>query len=248
MRLSVIIPAYNAEQIIVPTLEAVSEWLKQKDLDYEIIVVSDGSKDKTVEVLESFKVSKFQSFKVSKFQSLRVIDNKKNHGKGWVVKQGMLAATGDLRLFMDDDNSTTIDQLDNFLPYIDQGYEVVIGSIELSGAQVNEQAQWYRRFLGHVAKLIIRLGAGLWSIKDTQRGFKLFTEKAVKIIFPRVTITRWGFDFEVLAIAKKHGLKIKEVPVVWNNPSGSRVSLGSYISTFKDLLKVRLNLWSGIYD
>lgn len=238
MRLSVVIPAYNAEKIIEGTLRSVGEWLATQSYESEILVVSDGSKDGTAEVVNSL---------ASQIKNLRVIDNKINHGKGWVVRQGMLEAKGELRLFMDDDNSTSIDQLVNFLPHIEQGYDVVIGSIEVSGAKINEQAQWYRRFMGHISKLLIRLVAGLWQIKDTQRGFKLFTARAAEQIFPKVSITRWGFDFEVLAIAKRHGFKIKEVPVIWNNPSGSRVRLSSYFSTLKDLARVRWGLWTGKY-
>ena len=238
MHLSVIIPAYNEEKRIGGTLKAINEYLSKQDYDYEIIVVSDGSKDGTAEIVSSLQ------FKVS---SLRLIDNKENHGKGYVVRQGMLEAKGDYRLFTDADNSTTVEQIEKFWPFIKDSYDIVIGSIEVKGAKISENAQWYRRMLGHWSKYIIRLVAGLWSIRDTQRGFKLFTAKAAQALFSKVKIDRFGFDIEVLALAKKLGYKIKEVPVEWNNPGESKVSLKSYIATFKDLVNIRWNLWMGKY-
>ena len=237
-KLSVIIPAYNEESRIKKTLFEVSEFLKKQSFEYEILVVVDGAKDKTAELVASL---------ASEIPNLELINNKENHGKGYVVRQGILKASGDVRLFMDADNSTTIDQVMPMLKLLDSGYDVVIGSIELQGAKVNEHAQWYRRALGHWSKYLIRLVAGLWDIHDTQRGFKLFKGAAANEIFSLATIERFGFDIEILAIAKHLGYKIKEVPVVWNNSGASTVNLGSYIATFGDLLKVRMNLWSGKY-
>lgn len=237
-KLSVVVPAYNEESRITTTLKAINSFLTTQSYDYEILVVSDGSKDKTAEVVNGLK---------GEIKNLSVIDNKENHGKGWVTRQGMLQANGDVRLFMDADNSTTIEQVQNMLPFLDQGYEVVIGSIEVSGAQINEHAQWYRRAVGHWSKYLIRVVAGLWDIHDTQRGFKLFTGEAAQKIFSNVTVERFGFDIEVLALAKKFGYKIKEVPVIWNNAGDSKVSLKSYFGVLFDLFAIRLNLWTGRY-
>ena len=237
-KLSVVIPAYNEEKRITKTLESVSAFLQKQPFEWEIVVVSDGSKDKTAEVVENLKAH---------VPNLQFIGNTENHGKGYVTRQGMLAASGDARLFMDADNSTTVDQVIPMLGYLEKGWEVVIGSIEVSGAQVNEHAQWYRRLLGHWSKYLIRIVAGLWNIKDTQRGFKLFSGKAAIKIFSNVTVERFGFDIEVLALAKKYGYKIKELPVVWNNAGDSKVSLKSYISTLLDLFIIRWNLWTGKY-
>lgn len=238
MYLSVIIPAYNEEKRIWGTLKAVNDYLSGQTYDYEIIVVSDGSKDNTVGVVENLK---------STIPNLKLIDNQKNHGKGFVVRQGMFEAKGDFRLFTDADNSTTIEQIEKFWPYVKEDYDIIIGSIEIKGAKITENAQWYRRALGHWSKYIIRIVAGLWNIKDAQRGFKLFTAKAAQDIFSKVKIDRFGFDIEVLALAKKLGYKIKEVAVEWNNPGESKVSLKSYIATFKDLVTIRWNLWTGRY-
>ncbi len=243
VHLSVIIPAYNEEKRILNTLLDIDRYLSRQNYDYEIIVVSDGSTDNTVNVVRSLKNQISQSGAGPLLaEKLKIIDNKENHGKGWSVKQGMLEAKGEYRLFMDADNSTTINHLEKFWSYIKSGYDVVIGSIELKGAKIEEKSAWYRRALGRFAKYIIRIFAGLWKIRDSQRGFKLFSEKAVKQIFPKQTIMRWGFDIEILVLAKKLGFKIKEIPVDWHNPGESKVKLSSYFKTFIELLKIKLNL------
>ena len=123
----------------------------------------------------------------------------------------------------------------------------MIGSIEVAGAKIEEHAAWYRRLLGHWAKLLIRFMA-IWEIHDTQRGFKIFSEKAAREVFPLQTLTRWGFDIEILVISKNLGFRIKELPVTWNNPSGSKVTLGAYFTTLRDLLVVKKNLIFGKYN
>jgi len=237
IHLSIVIPAYDEEKRISATLLDIDRYLSKQKYTYEIIVVNDGSKDNTAEV-----VNKTQQL----VRNLRLIDNKENHGKGYEVKQAMLEARGQYRLFMDADNSTTIDHLDLFWPFFEKGYDIVIGSIEIKGAKIRETAAWYRRWLGRIAKYIIRIVAGLWEIHDTQRGFKCFTDKATQAIFPRQTLMRWGFDFEILALAKRMGFKIKEVPVNWDNPPGA-VTLMSYFKTFGELLKIKWNFITDKY-
>jgi dolichyl-phosphate beta-glucosyltransferase len=237
IHLSVVIPAYNEEKRIVTTLLDVDRYLSKQKYEYEIIVVSDGSKDNTADVTEKTK---------DIIKNLILIDNKENHGKGYVTKQGILEAKGEYRLFMDADNSTKIDHLDLFWPEVENN-DIIIGSIEVKGSKIHENAQWYRRWLGHLAKYIIRFVAGLWEIKDTQRGFKLFNEKSALAIFPKQTLSRWGFDFEILALAKKMGFKIKEVAVDWYNPGESKVSIGSYVKTFIELLKIKWNFITNKY-
>lgn len=237
-KLSVIIPAFNEESRISKTLLEVSEFLKKQPFSYEIFVVNDGSTDRTAEVVLNL---------ISKLPNIKLINNSINSGKGASVKQGMLKAIGDGRMFMDADNSTGISHLPKMINYLSQGYDVIIGSIEIEGATINEQAQWYRRAFGYWSKYIIRIVAGLWSIKDTQRGFKLFSGHAAEEIFRRLTVNRFGFDIEVLVIAKLRAYKIKELPVVWNNPPGSTVSLKNYFGVFMELLKVRINLWLNNY-
>lgn len=239
MYLSVIIPAYNEEKRIGETLKSIDAYLRRQNYDYEVIVVSDGSKDGTTGLARSLE---------PQIKGLKLIDNKENHGKGYVVKQGMLEARGDLRLFTDADSSTSIDHLDKFIPYIGQGYSVVIGSIAVAGHKVASGSEpVWRRVLGKLGNLFIQIMA-VPGIYDTQRGFKLFTAKAVQDIFPKLTITRWGFDVEVLALARKFGYKIKELPVDWKNDPNSKVGLKAYIQVLIETMKIRWNLMSGKYD
>ncbi|MDP3696715.1 MAG: glycosyltransferase family 2 protein, partial [Candidatus Taylorbacteria bacterium] len=214
-------------------------YLRRQNYDYEIIVVSDGSRDDTVNLAKSLEPS---------IRGLRLIDNKENHGKGYVVKQGVLEARGDLRLFTDADNSTSIDHLDHFIPYINEGFGVVIGSIAVAGHKVASGSEpMWRRILGKLGNLFIQIVA-VPGIYDTQRGFKLFTAKAVQDIFPKLTITRWGFDIEALALARKFGYKIKELPVDWKNDPNSKVGLKAYIQVLIETMKVRWNLMTRKYD
>ncbi|MBU2082344.1 glycosyltransferase, partial [Patescibacteria group bacterium] len=205
---------------------------------WEAIVVSDGGSDKTVEVVSEF---------ISNKPEFSLIANTQNHGKGYVVKQGMLVATGDYRIFVDADNAISMEQIEKFWPYSNEGYDIVIGSIELPGSVINENAQWYRRFLGKYSKYLIRIIAGLWDIHDSQRAFKLFTAKAANDIFSRTKINRFAFDIEVLVLAKKFNYKIKELPVIWNNSGNSTVHFSSYFQVLKDLFKIRWRLWTGKY-
>ena len=235
--LSVIIPAYNEEHRIGNTLLETDKYLSRQNYTYEIVVVSDGSKDKTSEVVRGYQ---------NVIKNLIFIDNKENHGKGHVTKQGMLEANGEYRIYVDADYAISMEQIESFWPYLKQGYDIVIGSIEVAGSKIEEHAAWYRRFLGKGAKYLIR-ALTVWEIHDSQRAFKLFPEKAVKDIFSRQTIDRWGFDFEILVLSKSLGYKIKELPVTWINPGESKVSLGSYFNTLRELLKVKWNLITDTY-
>ncbi len=246
MFLSWIIPAYNEEKRIEKTIREVDAYLHARRLadGYEIIVVNSGSRDRTAEMVRSIQ---------NQISGLQIL-NVENRGKGWAVKKGMLAGKGDIRIFADADNSVSPEQFDNFLPHLClSGQErpgcfgVVIGSIEIAGARIEEQAQWYRRMLGKLAKYVIRIGSGLWEIRDSQRGFKVFTRAAAEYVFPKQTIFGWGFDFEILLIAKRGGFGIKEVPVDWINPPDSKVSIGAYLTTLLELLRVRWNMIKGIY-
>jgi len=236
--LSVITSAYNEEKRISETLLDIDRYLSKQDYSYEIIVVNDGSADKTAEIVKNF---------INLIKNLKLIDNQENHGKGWGIRQGMLEAKGKYRIYLDADNAISIDQIENFWPYLKQDYDVIIGSIEVKGARIEEGAAWYRRMLGKWSKYLIRL-LTIWEIHDTQRAFKLFPAKVAEDIFSRLTLERWGFDFEILFIAKKLGYKIKELPVTWINPGESKVTLKSYWRTFKELLKVKWNSIRGKYD
>src|SRR3989344_1945463 len=148
----------------------------------------------------------------------------------------------------DADNSTHISHLDKFVPYINEGYSVVIGSIAVKGHKVASGSEpLWRRILGKLGNLFIQIMA-VPGIYDTQRGFKLFTSKAATDIFQKLTIYRFGFDIEVLALARKLGYKIKELPVDWKNDPNSKVNLKSYIQVLLETMLIRWNLITGKYD
>ena len=238
MYLSVVIPAYNEAKRIVPTLKSVFDYLKKQNYEYEVLVVNDGSKDNTAEIVQSFQ---------SQVSSLKLIDNKQNRGKAKAVQQGMMAAQGDLRLFMDADNATTIDNLDKMLLHINDGYGIVIASIGIKGAEKIGEEPVYRRLLGQLGNLWIRFWA-VPDIHDTQRGFKLFTREVTEKIFPKMLTFGWGFDVELLALARKYGYKIKEVPIVWKNAPDSKVNIWAYPKTLLQTLKIWWNLKTNKYD
>lgn len=245
MYLSWIIPAYNESLRIEKTLREVDRYLRSRNFpgEYEILVVDNSSKDGTSEIVEKL---------TREIKGLRLLKTQ-GPGKGWAVREGMLNSAGEIRMFSDADNSVSPEQADNFLPlvcvkpYKVDCFDVVIGSIEIAGSKIEEQAQWYRRLLGKFSKYIIRFISGLWEIHDSQRGFKFFSSRAAKFIFTRQTITGWGFDFEVLLIAKRNDFKIREVPVRWINPPDSKVRLDAYVVTLVELLKVKWNDIRGIY-
>jgi len=229
--LSVIVPCYNEEKTISATLLAIDQYLQKQDFSYEVLAVSDGSKDKTAQIVEDFKKN---------LPNLKLINNELNHGKGWVVRQGMLKAQGQIRLFMDADNATTIDHFDKMKPYFDSGADVVIGTRDSKDAKGAKQAvaqPWLKRQLGNAGNILIQILA-VWGIWDTQCGFKAFSTRAAEAIFSKTKIDRWGFDIEALALAKKLKYKISIVPVYWINNPNSRVNLKAYLMTFKELFKV----------
>lgn len=237
MQLSVIIPAYNEENRLSKTLQAVDTYLKKQSYDYEILVVSDGSTDNTVQVAKDTGIT-----------GLRVIDNKENHGKGYVVRQGMLEAKGDFRLFMDADNATSVDHVEKMWPEVEKGFEVVICSRDIAGSVLEVPQTWFRRRLGDVFNLIVQIFSGLWGIWDTQCGFKGFTKKATEDIFLKATINRWAFDVELLVLAKKQGYRIKEIPVTWiNDPHSSKVKLKGMLKMLIEVVQIRINMWTGKY-
>jgi len=234
MHLSIIIPAYNEEKRLPKTLAEIDKYLKKQNYNYEIIVVSDGSKDKTVEVVENLK---------PQIANLRLIDKKENYGKGYGVRLGMLEAKGKYRLFSDADNSTSIDQVEKMWPEFKKGYDVVIGSRDIKGAILDPPQPFLRKMiLGKGFRILTQIICGTWEILDTQCGFKGFTQKAARDIFSECKINRFAFDPEVLVVAKKLGYRIKEIPVYWKNDPESKVKFKSIIKMFFELLRIRLNL------
>ena len=238
MYLSVIIPAYNEEKRLPKTLIEISKYLRKQSYNYEIIVINDGSKDKTAEVVKNLKPG---------IPNLELIDNKKNHGKVFVVRQGLLTGKGQYRLFTDSDNSTSIDQIEKILSYFRKNYDIVIGSRDVKKAIIANPQSWIRRRVGDLFNLFVQAIIGLWGIWDTQCGFKALTAKAANDILPRCRIDRWAFDPEILIIGKKLGYKIKEVPVIWVNDPESKVKFKGMVKMGFDLLKIRWSLITGKY-
>ena len=249
--LSVVIPAYNEEKRLPSTLADVIKYLTKQKYTSEILVIDDGSKDNTVKVVEDIaakattNINAFSGIK--KIAAMRYPDGA-NHGKGYAVRYGMTNAEGKYRVFMDADNSTTIDHVERFFPFFkEQDFDIVIGSRDLNESDVEVHQAWYKEVAGDLGNMLIRAVA-VRGIYDTQAGFKMFTAKAADKIFPKLTIDRWGFDVEMLAVAQKFGFKIKEAPIVWLNDPNSRVSAKAYIEVLTEVFRVRMNLWRHTYD
>lgn len=241
--LSVIIPAYKEKDRIGEHLLSIEKYLQPKGWEYEVIVITDGSPDETAQVAKSY---------ADQVSHLRVIENKENHGKGYVVRQGLLEAKGKYRLFTDADGATAIDHLDTFLPQLEkEGYGVVIGSRDLKETTIEVQEPWYRVFSGNMGNWAIQIVLGLWGFFDTQCGFKIMTAEAAEQVAGRMVVDRFGFDFELLVLAKKLGFKIKQMPVRWvHENEGSTVKLfgpNGYFRVLRDLFLTRLRLMTGRY-
>lgn len=236
--LSVIIPAYNEAKRLPLTLIDVDRHLSEQEYSYEILVVSDGSSDATAEIVERFKPL---------IENLKLLNQPKNQGKGAAVREGILAAKGNWRLFMDADNSTSIVEFNKMLPYLDEGYEVVIGSRAVRGSKLNPSPRFYRQIAGKLGNLFIQifLLRGLW---DTQCGFKCFSEEAAKRIFPIIKISDWAFDAEALALAKALGYRIKEMPIHWVNDARTHLKWWSFLKVLWDVLKIKWWLWRKNYN
>ncbi len=236
--LSVIIPTKDEAKRLPLTLIDADRHLKRAEYSSEVIVVSDGSTDRTVEIVTRMS---------GLIQNLKLIANEANRGKGFVVRQAMLEAKGNYRLFMDADNSTSVDQFEKMLPYFKEGYDVVIGSRAVKGAKLDPPQPWYRQILGKASNLLIQLLVAP-GIHDTQCGFKCFSEEAAERIFLHMTIDRWGFDIEAIALAKLYGYKIKEMPVRWVNDTRSTLGANAYLLTLRDLVNIKWNLMRNVYD
>lgn len=239
---SLIIPSYKDGERIGATLLEVGKYFKQKDMSYEILVVVDGSPDNTAEVARNYALQ---------MDNIRVIDNPENHGKGYVVRQGLLEATGKYRLFMDADGSTSITHLESFFPALEEGNDVVIGSRDIEGAFIQVHQPRYREIMGDMGNWAIRIVLGLWSYKDTQCGFKILTAEAAEQVANRMVVDRFGFDYELIILAHKLGFKVKQLPVRWMNEEGSTVGglfgPNGFIQVFIDLFKTKWRLMIGAY-
>jgi len=235
----VVVPAYNEEARLVPTLERLRGYFSGRDYSVEVIVVSDGSTDATAAAAQAWRPPGFP---------LTVVDRKLNRGKGYTVREGAAAASGEFVLFSDADLSTPIEEVEKFFPFLEEGYDVVIGSRNLSGSDLVVRQPFYRRVMGRVFNGLVRAVA-VGGIADTQCGFKCFTRAAMSSIAPRCRIDGFSFDVEMLYLARRLGYRIREVPVKWLNAEGSTVSpVRDSLRMFRDVLRVRINAAAGRYS
>lgn len=226
--LSVIIPAYNEARRLPLTLIDIDRHLSKEEFSYEILVVNDGSTDATSDIVHRF---------ISLIENLKVLDISENKGKGAAVRQGMLSAKGNWRLFMDADNSTAVSEFFKMIPHFKDGYDVVIGSRSVRGAKLLPPQPLHRRLTGKIGNLFIQ-AVLLRKIWDSQCGFKCFSEESAERIFPITKINGWGFDVEILALAKHFGYRIKEIPVVWSNSFLSHVAPSAYLQVLWETIKI----------
>jgi dolichyl-phosphate beta-glucosyltransferase len=235
---SIIIPAYNEGARLDATLNKVLGYLAQQKWDAEVIVVNDGSRDNTVEIVQAH---------MEKNSALWLLENPGNRGKGYSVRNGMMHAGGDILLFSDADLSSPIEEAPKLLAAIADGADIAIGSRWMQSELQTLRQPFYRQFFGRIFNLMLRLILGL-KFKDTQCGFKVFTRRAALAIFPQQKIERWGFDPELLYLAKKHGFKVAEVPVAWAHSTGTRISpLRDGTRMVVEMLKIRWNALTGKY-
>ena len=235
---SIILPAFNEGSRIGPGLEKALAYVRQQGWVVEIIVVNDGSRDDTADVVRGF---------MAQAPELRLVENPGNHGKGYSVRNGMLHARGQVLLFSDADFSSPVEEASKLIAALDAGADVAFGSRWLLAETQTKRQSLLRQFVGRAYNLLMRLTLGL-PYKDTQCGFKAFTRQAAEIIFTRQQIDGWGFDPEILYIARKFKLKLTEVPVEWANDDRSKVNpLVDGVKMFFELLRIRWNGLTGRY-
>ncbi len=224
--ISLIIPAYNEEERLGNTLKIAIAYLNNTHYFYEIIVSDDGSTDATVEIAKQF-------------DQVKAITAERNQGKGAAVKRGMLAAEGDIRVFSDADLSTPIYEIDKLITAINSGYQICIGSRAVNEELIKKHQPFYREFMGKTFNKIVQMLV-LKGISDTQCGFKGFSEEAAVKIFSNAKIDHFGFDVEILYLARKYGYSIKETPVEWFNDERSKVDpVKDSIKMLFDIMRIR---------
>jgi dolichyl-phosphate beta-glucosyltransferase len=241
--LSIVIPAYNEERRIAPSLERIRQYLVAWGEPSEVIVVDDGSRDRTRSVVEA-EVPRYAESDIA----LRLLGDGTNRGKGASVRTGVLAAAGYVVLFTDADLSAPIDEAPKLVePILRGSAAVAFGSRGLDSKLIGVHQPPVRELAGRLFNVVMRLITGL-PFKDTQCGFKAFRRDAARDVFSRVRIERFGFDVEALYLARKLGYEMLETGVVWNNVEGTTVSMASGVAAFADPLRVRLNDLRGLYS
>jgi dolichyl-phosphate beta-glucosyltransferase len=237
VRLSIVIPAYNEAARIRPTLDQLRAHIPTLVPTWELRVVDDGSSDETASVVQD----------VAAMDNRVVLQREPHRGKGGAVRRGLLAARGELRFMCDADLSMPVIEIGRFLSLVPATCDIAIGTREGQGSnRVGEPD--YRHVMGRVFNQFVKTMV-LAGLNDTQCGFKMFTAGAVETVFPRVTIEGWAFDIEALYIARRHQLRVCEVPIEWHFRNQSQVSaVRDSFRMAKDVLKIRANGRRGIYD
>jgi len=236
---SIVIPAYNEGARLDATLQKVLAYAEANKWDAEIIVVNDGSRDTTAEIVRQHART---------HPRLRLLENPGNRGKGYSVRNGMLHANGQLLLFSDADLSSPIEEAPKLFEALNHGADVAIGSRWLRSELQTQKQPLHRQLFGRIFNLMLRVTLGL-RLKDTQCGFKAFTRPAAQTIFPLQKVERWGFDPELMYLAQKFHLKVVEVPVIWAHREGTQINpLRDGIKMFAEMLWIRWNSISGKYE
>jgi glycosyltransferase involved in cell wall biosynthesis len=235
--LSIVIPAFNEELRLPATLEKIARYIEREQKNIEVIVVDDGSADRTAEVAESIR---------GKIPHLRVLANGANRGKGFSVRHGSLEARGEITLFTDADLSAPIEEANKLLAAL-KDHDVAIGSRAVDRSLIEVHESVFREFAGIIFNRIVRITLRLPFV-DTQCGFKAFRRERCRIIFEQQTIERFGFDPELLYLARHHGLSTVEVPVRWAHSPATKVSMmRDSLQMFLDVVIIRWNAVRGRY-
>src|SRR5579872_3571576 len=214
-KLSVIVPCYNEEKRFKLGFIHYYSYLKKQKYDWELILVNDGSKDKTLSLMKAETKNK---------KNIRILSHNKNKGKGYAIIEGVKAAKGKYILFTDLDHSVPIGTINSFFKYFDKGYKVVIGSRRIKGAKILVHQPPLRETLGRGFTFLVNVLIQ-WGIKDSTCGFKAFENSTAQEIFPKITVFGWAFDAEIIYIAKKLKIRIFQAPVTWSDVGGSQVRL-----------------------
>jgi len=233
-----VIPAYNESIRLRPTLDALLRHTREQNWDAEIVVVNDGSTDNTAQIVREYNQSHPQ---------ILLLENPGNRGKGYSVRNGMLHARGDICLFTDADLSSPIEEAEKLFDAIGRGADIAIGSRWLRVELQTERQPLYRQLFGRIFNLALRVILGL-RFADTQCGFKAFRREAAQRIFPLQKIERWGWDPEILFLARRAGLRVEEVPVLWAHSEGTRLHpLRDGLKMFLEVLRIRWYAVAGDY-
>ncbi len=230
VKISVVIPAFNEAKRITPTINTLISFFLSNQLQYEIIVVDDGSTDNTPDIINRFS---------SVNPSVKLIRLQNNQGKGFAVKSGILAANGDLLIFMDADGAAEISDIFKLVSAIKNGADIAIGSRVIKSPDINVSTKFVRAILRKVLNIVVRMFL-FDGIYDTQCGFKMFTRESAKYLFEKQQLSGYGFDMELLFLAKNAGYKIKEVPINWKAvPKGKLNPFWDSFRIFTDIIRIK---------